>query len=153
MQKAKILGTVPLDFIKIPQGLSDWQVYETEDIFATNFINFPHDYLLTVGSAVFNPFRNNYGSLATTPSFEIPTSSQIYIAGRDVLRWGGVNDPSEIDIDHYGFTPDKERKFAYVWKAPKSEAHAVSLLPNYVENVPENWQEMFKAILSGEFKK
>lgn len=151
MDKALFSGTVPLDFLKLPQGIDNWEKFETEDIFATNFINFPKNYMLTLGSAGYHSsYQNIYSSLATTPAYELPTSSQFYIAGRDVIRWGGPNDPLEIDFDRYVFTPDFNRSIAIVSKAPKTEPHHLSDVPSLVNDVPDSWKEIFEAIQRGE---
>lgn len=148
---ASYMGTVPLEWLKLPPTVKDWQTYETEDIFATNFINFPHEYMLTLGSGINPTYNGIYSSLATTPAYQLPTSSQIYIAGRDVIRWGGAEDPCEIDFDRYIFTPIPGKEFASVFKAPKSEPHHLSKVPTLINNVSPSMQELFKAIQRGEF--
>lgn len=151
MNKAIYSGTVPLDFLKLPSGIGNWEKFETEDIFATNFINFPKNYLLTLGSATHHSsYSNVYTSLATTPAYKLPTSSQFYIAGRDVIRWGGPDDPLEIDFDRYVFTPDFTRGVAIVSKAPKTEPHHLSSVPSLINDVPKSWQEIFEAIKKGD---
>ncbi len=153
MNKATYMGTVPLDFLKLPGTVTNWQSYETEDIFATNFINFPKDYMLTMGSGISPSYNNIYSSLATTPAYPLPTSSQIYIAGRDVIRWGGTADPLEIDFDRYIFAPIPDKNLASVFKAPKSEPHHISEIPSLVTIIPDEWKEMFEAIQKGLFTK
>jgi len=54
MDKATYMGTVPLEFLKLPGTVTNWQPFQTDDIFATNFINFPKNYMLTMGSGI-NP--------------------------------------------------------------------------------------------------
>lgn len=113
------------------------------DIIQQKLINPPPNYFLTVGSGV----GCTGTSLATTPAYPLPTSSQFYLAGRDVLRWGGTRDPYEVDIDHYGFTPDYVRNCAILWKAPKSEPHHLSEVPGLLVNLPHDWKEFCEAIL------
>jgi hypothetical protein len=144
MNRATFIGTVPLEFLD--KSASNWQAGTIEDIFAASLIAKPQDYLFTLGSGVYSGAT----SLATTPRYQLPTNSQIYLAGRDVFRWGGTNDPYEVDFDRYGFTPDYARGAAIVWKAPKSEPHHLSVLPNLMTNIPGDWQEVCKAILRGE---
>lgn len=150
--EAIYLGEVPLDWLKVPPKIENWQTYETEDIFATNLITIPNDYLLTLGSGVFTPCPNLYASMATTPAYPLPTSTQMYVAGRDVIRWGGKSDPYEVDFDRYIFTPLSNGESAAVFKAPKSEPHHLSSVPDLISKVPKDWQEMFVAIKNGEFK-
>lgn len=151
MTKAIYAGIVPLEFLKLPQEIGEWEKYETEDIFATNFINFPKNYLLTLGSATHHSSYNEmYSSLATTPAYQLPTSSQFYVAGRDVIRWGGPEDPLEIDFDRYIFTPDLSRGVAIVSKAPKTEPHHLSNVPSLINYIPKGWQEIFEAIQRGD---
>jgi hypothetical protein len=152
MNKATFLGTISLDFLKLPPGVEDWETYETEDIFATNFINFPKDYIFTLGSGIHNTYGNMFASLATTPAYSLPTASQYYAAGRDVIRWGGTADHTEIDFDRYIFTPIPGKNFASVSIAPKSEPHHLSTVPNLIEKIPGGWLEMVEAIKKGEFK-
>ena len=134
MNKATFVGTVPLEFLD--KSATNWRSGTIEDIFADGLITRPQDYLFTLGSGV-----HSFGSsLATTPAYQLPTTSQFYLAGRDVFRWGGTNDPNEIDFDRYGFTPDYERSAAIVWKAPKSEPHHFSEVPNLINNIPEDWR-------------
>ena len=146
------MGKVPLDWIKIPPNVNDWESYETEDIFTTNFINFPNDYMLTLGSAVHPSYSNIYSSLATTPGYKLPISSQFYVAGRDVIRWGGTADPEEVDFDRYVFTPLTGEDFAAVSKAPKSEPHHLSDAPELMDVVSDAWKEIFEGIKNGKFK-
>lgn len=151
MNKAIYAGTVSLDFLKLPSGIVSWEKFETEDIFSTNFINYPSNYLLTIGSATHNHLSNSIrASSATTPAYQLPTSSQFYTAGRDVIRWGGPKDPLEIDFDRYIFTPDFTRGIAIVSRAPKTEPHHLSNVPSLINDVPERWKEIFKAVQSGD---
>jgi len=150
MEKASYIGTVPLDLLRLPPEISKWEPYETDDIFATNLITFPNDYLLTIGSTGCPSYSNIFASLATTPAYPLPTQTQMYIAGRDVIRWGGSADPYEIDFDRYVFTPIEGRNFASVFKAPKSEPHHLSEVPNLMNAVPKSWQEIFEAIRRGQ---
>ncbi len=150
--RASYLGTVSLNFLQLPGTIGNWQSYETEDIFATNFINVPHEHLYTMGSGI-NPLQGTaLASLATIPNFQLPTQTQWYIAGRTVVRWGGTSDPTEVDIDHYGFTPVFNKGVAVVWKAPKSEPHHLSQIPDLINTVPSNLVELVEAIRKGEFK-
>lgn len=149
---AKPLGTVPLDWITLPPGINDWEKYETDDIFSTNFINIPKEHLFTLGSAIHLPNNQTFASLATTPAFKLPTSSQYYVAGRTVVRWGGEEDPLELDFDHYGFTPDRNKGLALVWLAPKSEPHHLSEMPEMLNHIPSSMKQLVDAITKGEFK-
>ncbi len=117
-----------------------------EDIIHECFITSPPNYLFTLGSGV----SSTMTSLATTPSYYLPTSSQFYLAGRDVFRWGGSSDPHEIDIDHYGFTPDYSRGAAIVFKAPKSELHHLSKMPQMMDYLPPEWKEICVTILNNQ---
>lgn len=150
--KAKYLGTVPLDFLTLPGTVGSWETYETEDIFATNFVNFPHDYLRTLGSGI-SPYKNLYTSLATTPDFQLPTTSQLYTAGRTVIRWGGSQDPFQVDLDHYLFTPDFSRGVAVVSLAPKSEPHHITDDPELIVQLPDNLRQLVYKIQKGEYGK
>ena len=150
--KAKYLGTVPLDFLTLPGTVGNWDTYETEDIFATGFVNFPQDYLRTLGSGM-SPYRNLYNSFATTPSFQLPTTSQFYTAGRTVIRWGGRKDPLQVDLDHYLFTPDFNKGVAVVSLAPKSEPHHITDIPEIIVHLPENLKELVDKIQKGEYGK
>lgn len=151
-QKAVFVGTVPLNFLKIPKNQLDWEPYETEDIILNGIVTVPKNYLLTLGSGIFFSPHHTAASLATTPAYQLPTTSQFYIAGRDVIRWGGELDPYEIDYDHYVFTPDFRRNIAIVSKAPKSELHHFSKTPEKLKFIPKPWKEIFDAIQKGEFK-
>ena len=142
MNQAHYMGTVPLNFLNRSQ--TNWGIARMEDIIADGYITKPDDHLFTLGSSVASWMT----SLATTPAYPLPTQSQIYTAGRDVFRWGGTNDPYEIDFDRYGFTPDYYRGIAVMWKAPKSEPHHLSELPQILVNVPGDWQEICRAILN-----
>jgi hypothetical protein len=154
MDKAKYIGTVSLDFLQLPGTVGNWQTYQTEDIFAQNLITMPHDYLFTLGSGIFTPgFSNLMSSLATIPQYRVPTTSQYYVAGRDVIRWGGEKDPLEIDFDRYGFTPDFNKGVAIVWKAPKFEPHHLSEVPEYIKKVPNNLKDLVDSIVKGKFAK
>ena len=115
-----------------------------EDIIQERLINPPQNYFFTLGSGV----NSTMTSLATTPAYYLPTNSQFYLAGRDVFRWGGTADPYEVDIDHYGFTPDYARGAAIVWMAPKSEPHHLSETPQIMNYIPEGWKEICEAILN-----
>lgn len=149
MEKASYIGTISLDLLKLPSGVASWEPYETDDIFATNLITFPHDYLLTIGSAAHPSYTGIFTSLATTPAYQLPTQTQMYVAGRDVIRWGGSTDPHEVDFDRYVFAPIPGKTFASVFKAPKSEPHHLSDVPNLMSSVPKSWQEVFEAIRTG----
>jgi hypothetical protein len=129
MKQADYIGTVPLEFIDLSE--TKWCATLMDDIFQERYITQPTNYLFTLGSGV----ASHMVSLATTPSYHIPTSSQIYLAGRDVFRWGGPDDPYEIDIDRYGFTPDYSHGAAIMWRAPKSEPHHLSRLPQLNINI------------------
>lgn len=154
MDRAKYIGTVSLNFLQLPGTVGNWQTYETEDIFAQNLITMPHDYLFTLGSGIFIPgFSDLISSLATIPQYPIPTTSQYYIAGRDVIRWGGEKDPLELDFDRYGFTPDFNKGVAVVWKAPKFEPHHLSEVPGLIDKVPDNFKDLVDAIVTGKFIK
>lgn len=154
VNKAQYIGTVSLDFLQLPGTVGNWQTYETEDIITKNLITMPHDYLFTLGSGIFMPgFSDFITSLATIPRYPIPTTSQYYVAGRDVIRWGGEKDPLELDFDRYGFTPDFDKGVAVVWKAPKFEPHHLSEVPELINKVPENFKELVNGIVTGKFKK
>lgn len=141
MQRANYIGTVSLDFLD--KADSNWGVATMGDIIEQRLITKPAEYMFTVGSGVAS-WRN---SMATTPAFPLPTTSQFYLAGRHVARWGGTNDPFEIDLDHYGFTPDFNRGVAVVWKSPKSEPHHLSEMPQMMQYVPQEWKEICTAII------
>lgn len=153
MDKPIYIGTVSIEFLRLPGTVTNWQPFQTEDIFATNFINFPKNYMLTMGSGISPAYNDIYTSLATTPAYQLPTSTQFYIAGRDVIRWGGTEDPYEIDFDRYVFVPMKDKDFASVFKAPKSEPHHLSQVPGLVNIVPDGWKEIVEAIQKGLFVK
>lgn len=141
MNKASYVGTVPLEFLD--RSSSNWGVAVVDDIIISGLIKQPKDYLLTLGSGVYS-----WGSsLATTPAYQLPTNSQYYLAGRDVFRWGGTADPYEIDFDRYGFTPDFTRGAAIVWKAPKSEPHHLTEVPELLTYIPKDWRDIFEAVL------
>lgn len=141
MHKAAFVGTTSLEFLN--RSASNWMAGTTEDIIADGLIIKPPDYLFTLGSGVYS-----WGtSLATTPAYQLPTNSQFYLAGRDIFRWGGTNDPYEVDFDRYGFTPDYTRGAVVVWKAPKSEPHHLSELPQMLNYIPKDWKEICEAIL------
>lgn len=142
MNQAHFMGTVSLEFLDRSQ--TDWFAVKIEDIIAEGHISKPNDYLFTLGSGVASWMT----SLASTPSYTLPTQSQIYTAGRDVFRRGGTDDPYEIDFDRYGFTPDYTRGVAIMWKAPKSEPHHLSELPQLLTKIPEDWQDICQAILN-----
>ncbi|MFA6270713.1 MAG: hypothetical protein WC657_05935 [Candidatus Paceibacterota bacterium] len=150
MPQSKPIGSVPLDWLKIPVDSKPWEVFETQDVFTTNFISLPNDYIATLGSGIDLSNFSAYTSLATTPSYQLPTQSQYYVAGRDVLRWGGKNDPFQVDFDRYVFTPDFSKNIAMVSIAPKSEPHHLSEMPKYLDVVPERLREILEAILKGE---
>ena len=114
-----------------------------ENIIIDGYISKPNDHLFTLGSGVASWMT----SLATTSTYRLPTQSQVYIAGRDVFRWGGVRDPYEIDFDHYEFTPDYNRRVVIIWKAPKSKPHHLSELPQLLVHIPDDWKEICQAIL------
>lgn len=152
MKKAEPITTVPLDWIKLPEGIQQWEPYETDDIIADSLITMPNDYLLTLGSAGnYSIEKGPMASLATAPAYPLPTNSQFYVAGRDVVRWGGKHDPLEIDFDRYIFTPIPEKNIALVAKAPKSEPHHLSDVPELIEKVPDSWKEIFEAVKRGDF--
>lgn len=140
MYQAQFIGTVSFDFLD--RSDTQWRAMTTEDIFQENLISKPSYYLHTLGSGVYSAMT----SLATTPTYHLPTDSQFYLAGRDVFRWGGPSDPYEIDIDHYGFTPDYKRRVTVMWKAPKSEPHHLSEMPNMMNSIPAEWKEIYEAI-------
>ena len=153
MDKAKYIGTAPLDFLQLPGNVGNWQTYETENIFAQNLITVPHNYLYTLGSGIFTPgFSDLITSLATIPNYPLPTTSQFYIAGRDVIRWGGEKDPLEIDFDRYVFTPDFNKGVAVILKAPKFEPHHLSDVHRIIDKVPNNLKDLVDAIVKGKFK-
>ncbi len=141
MNRAQFIGTISLDFLN--NSASDWIAGTTEDIIQQGLITLPQNYFFTLGSGV----QSTMNSLATTPAYYLPTNSQFYIAGRDVFRWGGTADPYEIDIDHYGFTPDYTRGAAICWRAPKTEPHHLSEIPQLLNFVPQDWIEICGAIL------
>lgn len=151
MDKASYVGTIDLDLLKLPPNVAPWEPYETEDLFALGVVTIPQHYLLTTGSGIFFSPTHTVSSLATTPSYQLPTTSQFYIAGRDVIRWGGELDPYEIDYDHYVFTPDFNRGKAIVSKAPKSEFHHFSQMTEKMDDLSEGWKEIFEAIRQGKF--
>jgi hypothetical protein len=141
MNKAIFVSTVPLKFLD--QSANNWKSGTTEDI-VNGPIMKPKNYLFTLGSGVYS-----WGtSFATTPAYELPTNSQFCLAGRDVFRWGGINDPYEIDFDRYGFTPDYSKGVAIVWKAPKSEPHHLSKIPELLLNIPTDWKEICQAVIT-----
>ncbi len=150
MNKAKPVGVGPMDYLALPPGVGQWESYETRDIFATNFITLPPTYIASLGSAIDLGRFSAYTSMATTPNYQLPTQSQYYVAGRDVLRWGGTADPFQVDIDRYVFTPDFDKQLAIVSLAPKSEPHHLSEIPTYLDHVPRSLQELCEAILKGE---
>lgn len=152
MDKAKFIGTVSLELIKVPEYKAYWEPYETEDILNEGLVTTPKDYLLTLGSGIYYGSQHTPSSLATTPSYRLPSTSQIYIAGRDVIRWGGNDSPNEIDFDHYLFTPDYSKNIAIVSKAPKSEEHHFSQLPQKMDHIPGNWKPRFEEIFKGDFR-
>ncbi|MEX0622249.1 MAG: hypothetical protein WD187_04670 [Candidatus Woykebacteria bacterium] len=141
-KKAIYIGTTSLDFLD--RYASGWNVFSTEDILIEGVIKKPANYFVTLGSGV----QSDMLSLATTPSFTLPTTSQIYLAGRDVLRWGGTNNPYEIDLDHYGFTPDYTRAAVIVWKDPKSQPHHLSKNPDLIIHYPDHIREICEAVFS-----
>lgn len=141
MERATYIGTTSLEFLN--RSASDWRVGTTEDIIAEGLVTKPHNYLFTLGSGVYSCGV----SLATTPTYQLPTNSQFYLAGRDVFRWGGPKNPYEIGLDRYGFTPDYSRDIAVVWKAPKSEPHHLSEVPQLLVHIPEDWKEICEAII------
>lgn len=142
MQRANFIGTISLDFLD--RTASNWNSFTTDDILTEGIIREPNHHLFTLGSGV----QSSAISLATTPAFPLPTNSQVYHAGRDVLRWGGTKDPNEIDIDHYGFTPDYKRMVAIVWKSPKSEPHHLSQRPDLLNNLPLHLRELSEEVLN-----
>lgn len=142
MNQAQFINTISLDFIN--QSQTGWKATQLEDIIVDGYIAKPNNYLFTLGSGV----ASWMSSLATTPAYLLPTQSQTYIAGRDVFRWGGTNDPYEIDLDHYGFTHDYNRRIVVMWKAPKSEPHHLSELPQLLEHIPEDWLDICQAVLN-----
>lgn len=142
MDKARIIGTVPLNFLDHSE--SNWRVMTMDDIIQERFVTPPPNYFFTLGSGV----NSTMTSLATTPAYNLPMSSQFYLAGRDVFRWGGTSDPNEIDIDHYGFTPDYAHGAAVMWMAPKSEPHHLSETPQLFIYIPNDWKEICTAILT-----
>jgi hypothetical protein len=144
MNEAIFVETIPMDILDRSQ--SNWLATVMDDIFQEEYINRPPYHLFTLGSGV----ASHMVSLATTPAYPIPTTSQNYLAGRDVFRWGGPTDPHEIDIDRYGITPDITRGSAVLWKAPKTEPHHLSKLPQMRLNIPSDWKEICEAILNGQ---
>lgn len=153
MDSAKPIGTISLDWLKLPENTKPWEPFETEDIFATGLVTVPSDYLLTLGSGIFFSPTHTASSMATTPAYPLRSESQMYVAGRDVIRWGGINDPFEIDFDRYIFTPIPDKEIALVSKAPKSELHHFSEAPHLIKNIPDSWQDIFKAIMDGTLTK
>lgn len=141
VSKALFIGTVPLDFLDHSE--SDWRAATMQDILQKGYIHPPQNYFFTLGSGV----NSTMISLATTPVYYLPTNSQFYLAGRDVFRWGGSADPYEIDIDHYGFSPDYMHDAAVMWRAPKSEPHHLSEMPQMMDHVPDEWREFCESIL------
>lgn len=142
MNKADFIGTVSFDFLD--SSASNWTAGTTNDMIQDGLITLPPDYFFTLGSGV----QSTMTSLATTPAYQLPTKSQFYLAGRDVFRWGGFHDPFEVDIDHYGFTPDYIREVAIIWKAPKSEPHHLSEMPELLVHLPDDWKEFCQAIIN-----
>ncbi len=143
MNKASFVGTISLDFLD--KFANNWTVGTTEDIIDAGLIKKPQYYLFTLGSGV-----DSLGtSLATTPPYRLPTHSQIYLAGRDVYRWGGTSDPYEVDFDRYGFTPDYTRGVTILWKAPKSEPHHLSELSQLLIHIPKDCKEICEAVFKG----
>ncbi len=153
MHKAKYIGTVSLDLIKLAPNQKPWQPYETEDIIASGVVTVPKYYMLTTGSGIFFSPHHTASSLATTPIYRLPTTSQYYVAGRDVIRWGGELDPYEIDYDHYVFTPDFNKGVAIVSMAPKTELHHFSQFPEKIKHIPDNWKGIFEGIRKGDLIK
>lgn len=145
MNKAKYIGTVPLGFIDNSQ--TSWIPEKVDDIIRVGYISEPKGYLFTMGSGV----HSTMTSFATYPNYWLPANSQYYIAGRDVMRWAGTANPTEIDIDRYGFTPDFKKQSAVVWMAPKTEPHHLSARKEMLDYMPEDWKEFCKAVLNGEF--
>jgi hypothetical protein len=145
MNRAQPIGVTSLDFLN--RSASNWRAGITEDIIQERLISLPLNYLFTLGSGVYSTMT----SLATIPAYHLPTTSQFYLAGRDVFRWGGMSDPLEVDIDRYGFTPDYARGAVVCWKAPKSEPHHLSEIPGLLNYVPSDWKEICEAILGGNF--
>ena len=141
MSKADYIGTISIDFIDRSQ--TNWLAMPMDDIIQQGLITKAPDYLFTAGSGVASWMT----SCATTPAYPLPTHSQFYLAGRDVFRWGGLKDPYEIDVDHYGFTPDYEREAVICWKAPKSEPHHLSQMPQLLEIMPDGWKEICSAVI------
>ncbi|QQS43856.1 hypothetical protein IPM65_07015 [Candidatus Roizmanbacteria bacterium] len=141
VNKATAIGTVPLNFIN--DTSSDWDKFLTEDIIEKGYITTPPDYICTLGSGICTAMT----SLATTPAYPLPTTTQSYYAGRDVLRWGGFKDPHEVDFDRYGFTPDFNKGVAILWKAPKSEPHHLSKVPDILDYLSDSDRDFCKAIL------
>lgn len=141
MQRANFVGTIALEVLD--KADSNWGAVRMEDVIELGLVKKPPEYMFTLGSGVAS-WRT---SLATTPAFRLPTNSQFYLAGRHVVRWGGANDPYEIDLDHYGLTPDFNRGVVVVWKSPKSEPHHLSEMPQMMQYVPEGWKEICTAII------
>lgn len=141
MEKANFIATISLDFLDRSQ--SNWGAATMDDIIRERLISRPPTYLFTLGSGI----ASRATSLATTPAYRLPTNSQTYHAGRDVFRWGGPKNPFEIDFDRYGFTPDFDRGVAVVWKAPKSEPHHLSRMPQMTQYIPDDWKEICSEII------
>ena len=141
MEKANYIGTVPLKFLD--ESTSNWSAFATEDIFETGIVRKPSFYITTLGSGV----ASHMTSLATSSNFRLPTNSQFYLAGRDVLRWAGTADPYDFDIDHYGFTPDYNRKAAIVWMSPKSVPHHLSQRYDLLNKLNPDLRLLCEAVL------
>jgi hypothetical protein len=148
MSTAKFLGTAPLSFLTLPEAVANWQPFPTEDLIIQGYITRPNHYMLTMGSAI---HPSVFASLATTPAYRLPSATQRYIAGRDVIRWGGPDDPHEVDFDRYVFSPFPEKDLAHILKAPKSEPHHLSDVPGLMKIVPDDWKEILEGIRNGEF--
>jgi len=148
MSTAKFLCHAPLSFLRLPEAVGNWVPFPTEDLIAQGYISIPNHYMLTMGSAI---YPSEFPSLATTPAYRLPSAAQRYIAGRDVIRWGGPNDPHEVDFDRYVFAPIPDRGIAQIFKAPKSEPHHLSDVPRLMEIGPDDWKEILEGIKNGEF--